>query len=111
MRDLTCLKQGPRADPPPCLGRTWQQSLLGGEGIGVNRENAVIGGIKLRLAHYQGNQQMGIPLTGPLIRKITSWGLGQVRRKVSHVSKGVGEVGTGRAGDVQRAREQPPGVA
>ena len=29
----------------------------------------------------------GTPLTAPLIRTITSWGLGQVRRKVSHVLK------------------------
>ena len=32
---------------------------------------------------YQGNQQRGTPLPTPLMRTITSWGLGQVLRKVS----------------------------
>ena len=36
----------------------------------------------------------------------TSWGLGQVHRKVSHVLR-VCESGSGQAEDVQRAREQP----
>ena len=39
------------------------------------------------LISYQGNQQRGTSLTAPLIRTITSWGLGQVPRKVSQVSK------------------------
>ena len=39
------------------------------------------------LISYQRNQQRGTPLTAPLIRTITSWGLGQVHRKVSPVSK------------------------
>ena len=39
------------------------------------------------LISYQGNQQRGTPLTAPWIRTITSWGLGQVLRKVSHVLK------------------------
>ena len=48
----------------------------------------VIGGVMSGwLTSYQGKQQKGRPLTSPLIRTITSWGLGQVCRKVSHVSR------------------------
>ena len=62
------------------------------------------------LMSYQGNQQRGMPLTTPLIETVISWGLGQVCRKVSHVSRcrprrQLVEV----AGEknVQRARVQP----
>ena len=36
---------------------------------------------------YQGNQKTGRPLMAPLIRTITSWGLGQVYSKAKHVSR------------------------
>ena len=39
------------------------------------------------LMSYQGNQQRGMPLTTPLIETVISWGLGQVCRKVSPVSR------------------------
>ena len=53
--------------------RTGQQfSLLWGKG-----RLPVMGGIDLRWAHWlPGNQQRGTPLTIPLIRTVTSWGLG-----------------------------------
>ena len=37
------------------------------------------------LISYQGNQGNGTPLTAPLIRTVTSWGLGQEQRKISRV--------------------------
>lgn len=39
------------------------------------------------LISYQGNQQRGMLLIAPLTITITSWGLGQVPRKVSHVCR------------------------
>ena len=39
------------------------------------------------LISYHGNQQRGMPLTAPLIRTITSWGLEQVGRNVSQVRR------------------------
>ena len=39
------------------------------------------------LISYQGNQQRAMPLTIPLIRAVTSWGLRQVYRKVIHVCR------------------------
>ena len=39
------------------------------------------------LISCQGNQQKGTPFTVPLIRTITSWGLQEVCRKVSLVSR------------------------
>ena len=39
------------------------------------------------LISNQGNQQRVTPLTAPLIRTITSWGLGQVHRRVCSVSR------------------------
>ena len=54
-----------------------------------------------------GKQGRDTPLTTPLIRKISSWDLAQVCRKVKSYEESIGEAGTGRAGDVQRAREQP----
>lgn len=38
------------------------------------------------LLSHRRNQQRGMPLTVPLISMLISWGLGQVHRKVSHVS-------------------------
>ena len=38
------------------------------------------------LIHYQGNKKKGMPFTAPLII-ISSWGLGQVCRKVNHMSR------------------------
>ena len=62
-------------------------------------------GIGVRWAHQlPGKPVKSTPLTAPLLRTITSWGLGQVGRKVHDLS---GEAGTGQARDVQRAREQP----
>ena len=55
------------------------------------------------LISYQGNQQRGTSFTAPLIRTITSWGLGQVSRKVSQVSK----IQVKQALVGQRTREQP----
>ena len=40
-----------------------------------------------RLIGYHGNQQRGMPLTAPLRRTVTNWGLGQAHREVSHVSR------------------------
>ena len=51
-----------------------------------------------------GKPEEGMPLTAPLIRAVTSWVLGQVHRKVSHMSR----YGWSRPWfrrDVQRARE------
>ena len=45
----------------------------------------------------------------PLRRTITSWGPGQVNGKVSQIS--LDKTHTSQAGDVQKAREQPSGVA
>lgn len=64
--------------------RTWQQALLP-EGKG---RLPVIGGIMSAwLISYHGNQQRGMPLTAPLIRTLTSWGLEHVCRNVSQVSR------------------------
>ena len=85
--DLTRLKQGPGATPH-CVwlraDRTWWQSSPPKE----RGELPFIGELTAGgLISYQGNQQRGTPLTTPSIRIITSWGLGQVRRKVSQVCK------------------------
>ena len=46
------------------------------------------GGIDVRWAHYlPGKQQRDTPLTTLLTRTITSWGLAQIHRKVSHLSR------------------------
>ena len=79
--DLTCLKQGPGATPhqvQQTVGKTWwQSSLLGGKG-----RLPVIGELRSAgLTSYQRNQQRGMPLTAPLMRTITSWGLGRVLRR------------------------------
>ena len=48
----------------------------------------VIGGlVSAWLISYHGNQQRVMPLTTPLIRTITSWGLEQVGRNVSQVRR------------------------
>ena len=39
------------------------------------------------LTSYHGNQQRSTPLTAPLMRTVTSWGLGQISRKVSGVHR------------------------
>ena len=65
-------------------GRTWPQA----SSCWVGRGNCQLLGelISGWLISSQGNQQRGMPLTAPLIRTVTRWGLGQVGRKVSHVS-------------------------
>ena len=111
MGELTGLKQGPGATPH-CVQQTasrpwWQSSLLG------RKEVTSYGGIDIRLAHQlPGKPAEEYTPHHPLdklswwrcsdlkVKRITSWGLGQVCRKVSHVS--VDEVGSGWAGDVQR---------
>ena len=59
------------------------------------------------LISYQGNQQRGKPLTTPLIRIITSWGLGLVVGR-SVMGVGVGEAGPGRAGDGREQEHSHP---
>ena len=105
MGELTRLKQGLGATSRPCVermvGRTWQQSLLMGEG-----EMASHRGIDIRWALWlPGKSEEDMPLAAPLIREVTSWVLGQVHRKVSHMSR----YWCSRPWfhrDVQRAREQ-----
>ena len=63
-------------------GKTWQQASLSGEGRLPVIGELTSGG----LISYQGNQERGMPLTTPLMRNSTGWGLGQVCRKVSLVS-------------------------
>ena len=72
----------------------------------------VTGGIDIR----QARQLPGKPAEGhttynpfeKLVGTITSWVQGQVSMKVSQSCEwGVGEAGTGQAGNVQRAEEQP----
>ena len=85
--NLTCMKQGPGITSHrvwPMAGKTWQQALLP-EGKG---RLPVIGGITSACrVSYHGNQQRGMPLTAPFIRTVTSWGLEQVCRNVSQVSR------------------------
>ena len=77
MGELTGLKPGP-GETPQCV----QWALLWGEGrLPIIGEWTSDG-----LTSYQGNQERGMPITTPLMRTSTGWGLGQVCRKVSLVS-------------------------
>ena len=73
-------------DTSPCVAVSGQDTVAVFAPQGKSRL-PVIGGITAGwLISYQGNQQRDTPLTTPLI-SYPNWGLGQVCRKVSHLSR------------------------
>ena len=74
--------------PPPCAADSRQDVAVVFTRGGKWRGLPVIGNwCQVGLLVFRQNQQRGTPLTAPLIRTVTSWGLGQVPRKVSQVGK------------------------
>ena len=66
------------------VGGPWQQSSLSGEGEVISyRGNPHL----VDSSVTKETSRMAHPLTAPLERIVSSWGLGQVCRKVSHVSE------------------------
>ena len=95
---LTCVKQGPRATPQ-CVqqtaGRTGQQSLLPGGRGGYQLQGELTSGLVRRLPEKPAEEYTSHCPFDKLsegrcpdlkARTITSWGQGQVCRKVDHVS-------------------------
>ena len=66
------------------VGGPWHQSSVSGEGEVIsNRGNPHL----VDSSVTKETSRVAHPLTAPLERIVTSWGLGQVCRKVSHVSE------------------------
>ena len=74
-------------DTPPCTAHGGQDMMEVFAPRGEERLPVIGELMSGGLISYQGNQQRGTPLTTPLTRTVPSWGLGQVRRKVSHVRR------------------------
>ena len=75
------------SNTPPCAVHRGQDMVAVFAKVGGGGRLPIIGELRSVGALVTRETSRGTPLITPLIKTITSWGPGQVRRKVSHGHK------------------------